>query len=933
MTAQPPDSETPDDAAWDNAGQSDSDWQPRIVGPEDHEQRMNRVLMALPWGLRLGGRLVLWTETLWPLLFFPLTLLLGWLGLAWFGLFDERPGLGPLSLLAMLAAALWLIRRQWRRDGAGLPNNPRLLHLIEQRNQLTHRPLTSLTDSVADTRDPVTRALWSRHLARLRRELSPQLAIGWPQTHTARRDPYALRFLGLLLAVLGLAIAGPDAGRRLSDALLPGALPALLANPPTALDAWVAPPEYTGLPPIYLAGTGTTKTTGTPDAGTPEAPKVIVTPIGSVLYARVTRDGQPTDRPPEALLAGHATDFEADGPGQFILKLPLDETLLATLDKTAQDRDQPDNAPPSPKDRLRSDLRLTLNGRTLAEWPILIEADLPPSVVLSDTPSVAEDQSVDIPYAALDDYGLSELSLVMTLKPPVEGRKSAPEMEQVIGRDLGNRATATAHENLLSHPWAGLAVDIALTAGDALGQQATSGHETMTLPMRDFKHPVARKLVEERQHLTLFPQSGRQQAIDTVRTLLADPDAFGDDPAIAIALSQLATRLKLHGDDDTIASAQQLMWQLAVQLEDGRVGMAQRKLAEAGKALEKALSSDTPPDRKELDRLIDEYQQALQALVATIQQELMEKLARGEQLPSIPEGDYGELLDGDQLQQMIDKLRQLSETGSREAAQQMLSEMQEMLSSLMNGEMQQPSEESQKYSELAKRLGDLTKDQQRLLDDTFKGRPADPMMDLLQTMPDGSLPPGFMDEITRLLPKMRDPSDQQRRQEQNMSRALKQEGLRRDLGDIMLDLSELTDDLPQNLGNAERAMNDATSALRQDRTARALQQMGEALEELQSLQKQMQQRAQQNMAGHGRPRFTLIPGMARGQRPGTDQGLDPLGRATEDGGRGNGSDVKIPTDSELQRARDILNELRKRAGQFNRPEEELDYIERLLKQF
>jgi hypothetical protein len=35
----------------------------------------------------------------------------------------------------------------------------------------------------------------------------------------------------------------------------------------------------------------------------------------------------------------------------------------------------------------------------------------------------------------------------------------------------------------------------------------------------------------------------------------------------------------------------------------------------------------------------------------------------------------------------------------------------------------------------------------------------------------------------------------------------------------------------------------------------------------------------------------------------------------------------------LQRARDILNELRKRAGEQKRPKEELDYIDRLLKQF
>ena len=60
---------------------------------------------------------------------------------------------------------------------------------------------------------------------------------------------------------------------------------------------------------------------------------------------------------------------------------------------------------------------------------------------------------------------------------------------------------------------------------------------------------------------------------------------------------------------------------------------------------------------------------------------------------------------------------------------------------------------------------------------------------------------------------------------------------------------------------------------------------------------------------------------------------DPLGR--KEGANGNpfDGDVKVPTQSELQRARGILLELRRRAGERGRPQQELDYIDRLLKQF
>ena len=69
------------------------------------------------------------------------------------------------------------------------------------------------------------------------------------------------------------------------------------------------------------------------------------------------------------------------------------------------------------------------------------------------------------------------------------------------------------------------------------------------------------------------------------------------------------------------------------------------------------------------------------------------------------------------------------------------------------------------------------------------------------------------------------------------------------------------------------------------------------------------------------------------QAAGRGQGAqDPFGRETAGRGKGGGN-LHIPDASVLQLARDILLELRKRAGQQGRPKEELDYIDRLLKQF
>jgi DNA-binding NarL/FixJ family response regulator len=60
-----------------------------------------------------------------------------------------------------------------------------------------------------------------------------------------------------------------------------------------------------------------------------------------------------------------------------------------------------------------------------------------------------------------------------------------------------------------------------------------------------------------------------------------------------------------------------------------------------------------------------------------------------------------------------------------------------------------------------------------------------------------------------------------------------------------------------------------------------------------------------------------------------------LTRGREAGARGYDNDptVKVPGEIDAQRARRILEELRKRYGETDRPQMELDYIERLLKGF
>lgn len=122
-------------------------------------------------------------------------------------------------------------------------------------------------------------------------------------------------------------------------------------------------------------------------------------------------------------------------------------------------------------------------------------------------------------------------------------------------------------------------------------------------------------------------------------------------------------------------------------------------------------------------------------------------------------------------------------------------------------------------------------------------------------------------------------------------------------------------------------MNEAGQALQQGAPGQAVQNQSQALDQLQQgLQSMAEQMAQQMMqqgmqAGTGRP------------QQGRAQGRDPLGRPLPGTGPFNAENVEIPAEADLQRAREILDELRRRSGEQDRPKLERDYIDRLLDRF
>jgi hypothetical protein len=139
----------------------------------------------------------------------------------------------------------------------------------------------------------------------------------------------------------------------------------------------------------------------------------------------------------------------------------------------------------------------------------------------------------------------------------------------------------------------------------------------------------------------------------------------------------------------------------------------------------------------------------------------------------------------------------------------------------------------------------------------------------------------------------------------------------------MRKLGEMSGDIPNALGKAEQAMRDAAGALRRRAPGDAVDPQTQALQALREGRQSMLKGLRQMLGEEGEEESLDAFG----------PGHDPSGRVMPGYGAVDGNNVRIPDHGDVQRAREIQSELQRRAGQRQRPELELDYIERLLKRF
>jgi uncharacterized protein (TIGR02302 family) len=512
-----------------------------------------------------------------------------------------------------------------------------------------------------------------------------------------------------------------------------------------------------------------------------------------------------------------------------------------------------------------------------------------------------------------------------------------------LPRTNAKRVDGRATQDLTAHPWAGLKVRMTLIARDQAGQAGESVPYEFVLPERTFTKALARAVVEQRKKLVRDPSSPDSVA-NALDALTIGGDQVIDDSVVYLAFRNAYWRLRSDISRESVASVVDQLWSTALRIEEGDLPEAERALNAAQDALMQALKEGSSPE--EIKNLVDELRSALSRYLQALASQQQDK----GNMPLQAQQDGDQLVSQQDLDKILQNIQNLAQSGSKEMAERMLSELKDILDRLQTGNFAENAQQ-QRASRMMKDLSDIVSNQQKLLDDTFAAKreqsargagddaqpfevspPGQPMefgpgmnmAPLFEEMP-GESQQGFIkgqgESGAQGAPQQGQLEIGPQPQEgQHSKLAERQQELRNKLQSLIDRFRIEGSEAPDEFVGAEDAMRGAGEAIGESDLERATQQQSLALDRLRKGAQSMAEQMMETGEAEG------------GQGPGNN-GRDPLGRPDRSNRPDLGLSVQVPDEIDIQRAREVLDELRRRIGDPSRPAVELDYLERLIKPF
>jgi|GEM_PF-6788832 len=770
-------------------------------------------------------------ERLWNVFWDSILLILLFMGLSLLEIPQSLPDIFNLLFItvfiALIAFRITLKLGKMRRISIN-----EIKRKIEHSSNIKHRPLDAIIDHPLQQGLENT-SVWKKHLANAQSKIK-SLKSYMPRFTVAREDVNYTRYIVPAFLLLTMALTPFDYWlSNLQSGITPKLQLSALTSQKKTLEVWITPPAYTKAQASFIISSKYSLQNG----------KEIKAVKGSVLKARAS--GYFIS--PYIMYNGKVYNVGQSDTDKNILSINLEKD---------------------------GDVKLFSISSPSSNWPLKVVEDKAPEVSINKLSNSAL-AATKIEYEVNEDYGIQEIEAFFKLA-------DAPENKVTYKFTLNYDAQTTAQthiEDLSSSIWAGKEVDLFIKVKDTFNHVVESKTSRFILPERQFKNSIARRIIEARKMVMTEEYIDNKVITQEIAENLADiaihPHLYKWNIVSFMALNSAIRRIVVYKDKSS--NIIQLLWDVALQLEDGGVSTAQRKLYQSLQKMQNSIAQDNLSDQ-EKQAMVQEVQKAIMEYLQNLANEMNDRFRQGKGIPSLPDKLAEKLKNSVDMKTLLKKMQEMAQTSSYKSLAEMAKALQKNIENFDISKMEEMQKNTAEAIQSVKDLEEITKKQQLLLDETNKVKDQKSVQDL---------PP-------------------------------KQLAIKKQLSDVTEKLSSLLPEIPQSLATAYNEMSQSAENLQKAFAKSAALHQEASLKELQNAMDKTTDKLAEGFQ-NSLMSFGFMP---EGNNYG--ENYDPLGRKLDT------EEVKIPGQSELRTIKQIIEELRKRSNDSKRKDLEREYLERLI---
>ena len=513
------------------------------------------------------------------------------------------------------------------------------------------------------------------------------------------------------------------------------------------------------------------------------------------------------------------------------------------------------------------------------EFDVII--DRPPLIRFTSLPQIIDLGSVKFISDAYDDYRVRDL--VVDFTKPIRFKhflEDSIRFEMSLDFDKSpKKVKSYFYENLSSHIWSGYQTELKLTVSDDLGQKYSLRNK-IRIPEPKFKDKLAKKIYLIRKRLALKKISIKEAEfeINNIKKSSVIKNNKNIFSKIEETLNILSSIQKIPLKSSNILYSN--LWEISSMLEERNAYLATKEMNIAEQKLYDSIRQKKIEDSsKYFKNLKDRIDELVNMKNQTEYQDTLQ-MNKNETLKS-------------QLKEMVKDLEDLLSIGSKDKLEQKMHELKQLSELLKSNRKIDKTDvlKEEKQKEIINRLSDLLNEQEIIMQESFNMAADRGMFEQSSAGSGGKSPKE------------------------------KQDSLRNTLGNIMREIGASENEIPQELGRADRAMRQASRDLENGQPDRASNAQGRALEMIQRSVNKM-------YAKNNKNNYEISKS---GEEDNLEQDYSGFSELDTSKYQGNsfGGSFNLPQKFKEQEARKIVKELYSR---YNKKKsfKEKKYIENLL---